>query len=321
MLVYCIALSIIVLSLLSSSFLMQYVIKSSDGDSRVINLSGRQRMLSQYLTKSVMALERPASFDERIRRSNEIKESFVAWKTAHIGLQRGDATIGLPQRVNSLEVQALFNEIEPYHATMVKALDRMMSVPSGESPVPSVVRTTADVLLINEPRFLRLMDKITFQFDKEAKERNSSMQRLELLFIVAGLLILTFEFFCIFRPSSIRITELMSSLENKRERLKEKNEQLQKSLDNLKLTEQALQQSAAIVSNSEQFMKKLIDIIPGMVGYWNSDLRCSFANKAYQEWFGKSREQMSGITIREMMGDELFCKNEPFITAGRTSTL
>ncbi len=65
----------------------------------------------------------------------------------------------------------------------------------------------------------------------------------------------------------------------------------------------------------ERFMKALTDNIPGMVAYWNRDLRCGFANKAYLEWFGKTPEQMQGIRMQDLMGDELFHKNEPFISA------
>ncbi len=76
----------------------------------------------------------------------------------------------------------------------------------------------------------------------------------------------------------------------------------------LKNTEAALEQS-------ERFMRMLTDIIPGMVGYWDKELRNGFANIAYLEWFGKTPEEMRGIHIRDLMGDELFSKNEPFITA------
>ena len=79
------------------------------------------------------------------------------------------------------------------------------------------------------------------------------------------------------------------------------------------ITEQ--KQLSVSLEASEHFMRKLIDVLPGMVGYWDQDLRCGFANRAYQEWFGKSPEEMKGIHIRDLMGNELFEKNAPFITS------
>ncbi|OGU16880.1 MAG: hypothetical protein A2076_06395 [Geobacteraceae bacterium GWC2_53_11] len=82
--------------------------------------------------------------------------------------------------------------------------------------------------------------------------------------------------------------------------------QYQKRQHELLLNERALEES-------ERFMRMLTDILPGMVGYWTSELRCGFANIAYLEWFGRSQEQMRGIHIRELMGEELFSRNEPYI--------
>jgi PAS domain S-box-containing protein len=64
---------------------------------------------------------------------------------------------------------------------------------------------------------------------------------------------------------------------------------------------------------SERFLRIMTDQLPGMVGYWDTELRCGFANKAYLEWFGKTPEQMLGTTMQELMGKELFSKNEPYI--------
>ena len=50
-----------------------------------------------------------------------------------------------------------------------------------------------------------------------------------------------------------------------------------------------------------------------MVAYWNSELRCEFANKAYLDWFGRRPEQVVGLHLRELLGDELFFANEPYI--------
>ncbi len=82
-----------------------------------------------------------------------------------------------------------------------------------------------------------------------------------------------------------------------------------------KQAEKERQAMAAAVEESEAFIRKLIDVLPGMVGYWDGNLRCQFANHAYKEWFGKTAEEMKGIHIREMQGESLFAKNEPYIRA------
>ncbi len=230
--VYAVALAFIALSIISSSLLMQYVIKRNGGDSRVINLSGRQRMLSQRLTKCVLALERTGSPAERSRRSRELTESFASWKKVHLGLQYGDDTLGLPHRQNSSEIRELFVGLEPFHVAMVTELDRLVKGAENEKIDPGALRTTANVMLANEPGFLALMDKITFQFDKEAKERLASMQRLETIFMMVGLLILAFEFHFVFRPSLAQLATMMTTLNRKGDELADANAKLQVSLDN-----------------------------------------------------------------------------------------
>jgi len=65
------------------------------------------------------------------------------------------------------------------------------------------------------------------------------------------------------------------------------------------------------------------DHVPAMLAYWDKELICRFANTAYLEWFGKTREQMVGkMTIIELLGP-LYPLNEPYIKAvleGETQT-
>lgn len=70
-----------------------------------------------------------------------------------------------------------------------------------------------------------------------------------------------------------------------------------------------------ITAASERFMKTLTDHIPGMVAYWTDELRCRFSNAAYLEWFGKTPEQMRDMRMQDLMGPQLFEKNEPYIRA------
>ena len=48
---YLLALTLIALSAIGSQFLIQYYLQNQLGDAKVINMAGRQRMLSQKLTQ------------------------------------------------------------------------------------------------------------------------------------------------------------------------------------------------------------------------------------------------------------------------------
>jgi len=61
--------------------------------------------------------------------------------------------------------------------------------------------------------------------------------------------------------------------------------------------------------------KHAIDLTPTMIAYWGADLRCRLANRAYETWFGVAPEALVGRHIRDLLGPELFAKNEPYIRA------
>lgn len=67
------------------------------------------------------------------------------------------------------------------------------------------------------------------------------------------------------------------------------------------------------ITEREQFISSIIKDIPNMIGHWDRDLRCRYANNAYREWFGKSPEEIIGITFRDLVGERLFALNEPLI--------
>lgn len=58
----------------------------------------------------------------------------------------------------------------------------------------------------------------------------------------------------------------------------------------------------------------LVDHIDAMVAYWDIDQTCVFANDAYRAWFGKSRDEVVGRTLEQLLGP-LYEKNLPYIRA------
>ncbi len=74
-------------------------------------------------------------------------------------------------------------------------------------------------------------------------------------------------------------------------------------------------QAQALLRTSNAFISKLVDVIPGMVGYWSRDLRCQFANAGYLDWFGKTSQEMDNMDLRALLGPDVFGKNEMYIRA------
>lgn len=73
--------------------------------------------------------------------------------------------------------------------------------------------------------------------------------------------------------------------------------------------------AAQVREESERLVHTVIDNIPGMVGYWDANLRCRYANNAYLEWFGHTREEMLGVGIKDLLREDLYQKNEKYILA------
>jgi hypothetical protein len=58
----------------------------------------------------------------------------------------------------------------------------------------------------------------------------------------------------------------------------------------------------------------VVDQIPAMVAYWDANEVCQFANRAYLDWFGKSRDELIGGTMRDLLGP-LYALNAPYVRA------
>ena len=63
-----------------------------------------------------------------------------------------------------------------------------------------------------------------------------------------------------------------------------------------------------------------VNRISAMVAYWNRDQRCVFSNDAYRDWFGRPREEMVDLPIKELLGSSLYEKNRGYILGALQGT-
>ncbi|MCU4120720.1 PAS domain-containing protein [Variovorax sp. N23] len=59
----------------------------------------------------------------------------------------------------------------------------------------------------------------------------------------------------------------------------------------------------------------ILNEVPSMLAYWDSNLLCRFANRAYERWFGVKGSSLFDTSLQDLLGPELFAANEPFIRA------
>ena len=142
-------------------------------DAPVINIAGRQRMLSQRLAKAALALE-SKDVEARDRYSDELERVLRLWTTAHDGLRNGDAAMSLPGG-NSQAVNAALDGLEPLYLRMRTAAERLIRDDTRGQPDSPAARDDLAAILGAEAEYLERMDKVVGLFEREARDRVGRM--------------------------------------------------------------------------------------------------------------------------------------------------
>jgi signal transduction histidine kinase len=179
--------TVAVLTLLAQG-LVQWSLARQGHDAEVINVAGRQRMLSQRLAKAALAGDR-----------GEVELVLPEWQTAHRRLASGEQDPHAGMR-NSAAVAALFAELTPIHEAMVVAASQ-----------GAVAR-----LLAEERRFLPLMERIVGLYRAEAETRVDRLVALELALCGLLLVVLALEARFVFRPAVRRLRQAIHARERLR---------------------------------------------------------------------------------------------------------
>lgn len=203
---YIFALITIAITVLLSQLLIQYNLNSQLSDSRLINISGKQRMLSQKLVKEVLILNLVSDPLKRNQEIANIKETVSLWKSTHYALENGNDSLNFP-KLKSQELTELFAEIKPNFDSIDSATSFLLKNNIGNSN-QEIVQSILD----NEGIFLSKMNKIVGQYEVEALKKVTLQRNTEFAILAFTLLVLLVEFLFIFKPTNKRIELLISKL-------------------------------------------------------------------------------------------------------------
>ncbi|NJM80643.1 MAG: PAS domain-containing protein [Flavobacterium sp.] len=209
---YIIALSAIALTVIVSQILIRKHLNDQQSDSTVINVAGRQRMLSQKLTKEILLLTTVSDEKNRIILKDQLKKTLSLWELSHVSLQKGNDSLGLPKK-NSKTVTTLFSQLNPIFTTIENATKNIIQKVETNSLLPiQDIQVEVEKVENNESQFLTLMDKIVNQYDAEANEKVSWLRNLEMILMALTLLLLLGELVFVFWPTAKTVKKSISEL-------------------------------------------------------------------------------------------------------------
>ncbi len=179
---YLLVVSIILLTIAIQT-IIQYSLDKQRNTAMVINLSGRQRTLSQRLLNEVYSCRfHHCDYAEFKLTMNKLLQMNVI-------LQKGSENLGIAPLVNE-DIAKNFRRLQPY----------IVWFKSNLSDLKKVDGVAFNDLRYRVDRFVEIMDIIVLQFQKKSEKDISTMRIIELELAIFSVLIVLFEIFFIVNP-------------------------------------------------------------------------------------------------------------------------
>lgn len=208
---YLLALAIVATLITGSFGLLQHTFSAQEGDAGIINVAGRQGMLSQRLASQVAHEEFfPRVFNVHQRTLELFTKSHRQLHASIFG------TDGRPP-ANEL-VRTRFGELEPFFQRLVLSVQAFEAYYVALEPEEAVAHSSLvdDVYLAAED-YLPRMNEIVDLLEVEASNRVTRSQQVEMVLWLTTLFVLGAEIFLIFRPIVRQVRDNLTELETARE--------------------------------------------------------------------------------------------------------
>jgi signal transduction histidine kinase len=210
---YIIALSIIALLTIAGVLLIQWALYQQSSDARIINIAGRQRMLSENLSKTALTIQ--LSNAQQIEYLDKFRNALYLWEKSHLGLQLGNADMGLPGN-NSAKIKQMFADLQPHYDAMNTAAKNLLAAIDGANIAELVEQIVAE-----QPAFVQQMDAIVFQYELEALAQVNQVKLIAFILATLIIIVLILEGLYLFRPAVRQIQETWQDLVNANETLQD----------------------------------------------------------------------------------------------------
>ncbi|KXX72232.1 ATP-binding protein [Flammeovirga sp. SJP92] len=207
---YFTAITAIIFLLSVSQIVFHSFSHKQNADADLINKAGKQRMLSQKITKCVLLLEQKKSTPYL----SELKTALKEWKIAHKEL--GKYNDEIDNSVSFKKAKELYEKVDVFHSKMVTDVEEVLEHKNFENS------DISDDVLSNEAFYLTNMDLLVGVYSDDANKKLDDIQNTSLLLFIVTLVLLFFELGYVFRPTARRIRKTFDELEKAKRETQDK---------------------------------------------------------------------------------------------------
>lgn len=253
---FAIGLGIILISITAIQFVQQHVI-SNAVDPNLINIAGRQLMISQRITKQCFYLEYNI-YPEGLNIKDSLKKYSDLLELTHIELIEKNRV-----KVKDNEIANLLNRAIPFMESLTGASRILLA--DSEVNADSIFRAIAHA----ELNYLPIMGQVTSSFERRSVQDLRFIRRLDLLLTLILVLIITGLFVVLYFP-------ILKELELKNQEMKSINE--------------GLELARKKISEEQILLRTIIDNIPINIYVKDKHSRKILANRHEWEYLGAHNE-------------------------------
>ncbi len=302
---YAIAL-LLVASLSTAAWLsLHLVISEQQSTAAVVNISGRQRILSQRTALfSNLLANSPAK--ERAAIRSKLLESLQLMERSHRSLTHGDETMGLPANMPASVHALYFGGEEPLDGQVQSYINAVHTLSSlddetltnNNATLQYITRTASTTLL-------KSLDNMVRQYQIEGETSIRQLQNAETLFWLITLILLILEAALIFHPFAKHVRHIIGKLQDATAKLQQHHDQLEATV--LQRTAELESRSRSLEESEEKFRLISTNAKDGIVIIDNHE-KVMYWNPAAEKIFGHTANEAVGRNLHDLLTPERYRK-------------
>ena len=201
---YIVGIAIAITVIVTNQIFIQYWLHKKTDDAQIINIAGRQRMLSQLINLEFERFYRNPSY------SGDLKSNIEKWSNAHEGLLNGNEALGLAP-VNNAQAIILLNEVSSNIKYAAHRAEQISKLDANQ----------LNAIHANQSSFLQKMERIVLLLEKDSKDKLNFIILMEIILAMGSILVILCEVLYIFRPIEKRFIKHINELETANKKFKE----------------------------------------------------------------------------------------------------